>query len=558
MAYVITQNCCNDASCVAVCPVDCIHPTPEEPHFLESEMLYIDPDVCIDCGACVEECPVDAIRADEDVTVGERPYLEINKAYYLDRPASPQVAKAPARRSASDVDGLRVAIVGSGPSGFYAAAELLAHKGTVVDIFERLPALHGLVRAGVAPDHFRTKGISTRFDSLLRKANLGVHLGTAVGEHVSNDELLESYHAVIYAVGAFKSQKLGIPGEELDGYIGASDFVGWYNSHPEHTALDVDLSCERAVVIGNGNVALDIARVLTVDPDVLRKTDIAMHAIDTLRSGTVREVEILGRRGPAQAAFTTPELLALSQLPDCDVIVRGIPADFTDTIDGESDYRIRAKSRLIAELADRPSSGASRRIILHFCASPTEVLGDGRVEGIRLVRNVLEQDQDGRVQCVPSTEFETLETGLIISAAGFRGTAIPGVPFDEKKGRIPNRGGRVTSADDGEVVTGVYATGWIKRGPSGVIGTNRLCAEETVAAIMVDYRSGRLNNPTVESSSLHAQLRERSSHYFDASGWRAIDLAERQAGKAAGRTRLKFVDIESMLEVAHGTHVTVR
>ena len=326
MAHVVTQSCCNDASCVAVCPVDCIHPTPNEPGYGRAEMLYIDPVGCIDCGACIDACPVDAILPDYDLTPETARYEEINAAYYLNRePFAPAVEPpAAAEVQVSERALLRVAIVGSGPSGCYAAESLLSRIGPAVEVsfFEKLATPFGLIRFGVAPDHQGTKAVASLFQKTASRKNVDFYLNVEVGEHLTHDDLLAHHDAVIYAVGAPADCALGIPGEDLPGSHSATEFVAWYNGHPDQAHRTFDLSGERAVIIGNGNVALDVARVLVAGTAELTKTDIAPHALEALSESRIREVLVVGRRGPAQAAYTSPELLALGYLPGVNVSVQ--------------------------------------------------------------------------------------------------------------------------------------------------------------------------------------------------------------------------------------------
>lgn len=461
MAYVITQNCCNDASCVVVCPVSCIHPTPDEPGFGTAELLHIDPDTCIDCGACADACPVDAILPDNTLSADDQWYAGFNARYYEDNPLTPQWdRRTPPKVARVSADGLRVAIVGSGAAGFYAAKELLRHPGVRVDMYEQLAAPHGLIRYGVAPDHPHTKAVVDQFRwSPGQQKRFDLHLNVEVGVDVTHTELLRDHHAVIYAYGANGERLMDVPGEDLPGVVGAMSFVGWYNGHPDHVGLAPDLSGRRAVVIGNGNVALDLARILTADPDSLAGTAIAAAALSSLRRSSIEEVVVIGRRGADDAAFTTPELYALSRIDGVDVIVD--PADIPD---GPGHRR-----ELLRELAGRSASPGSKRIVLRFNTSPTEIVGSSAVVGIRC--------SDG----------EITETGLVLRSIGFRGNPIAGVPFDAATATIPTEAGRVAD--------GVYATGWIKRGPRGGIGTNRTCAEETVATLLADYEAGRLVAP---------------------------------------------------------------
>lgn len=469
MAYVITQNCCADAACVAACPVGCIHPSPGEPGFATAEMLYIDPDTCIDCGACADACPVDAIRPATHLSTAHERYREINADYYRRHLSAPTFKRAQPERPLITRP-VRVAIVGSGPAGLYSAEALLRHPGLRVDMFDRLPFPHGLVRYGVAPDHTATKAVVNQFDFSPEKwQRFDLRLGTEIGTDVSHAELMRQYSAVIYATGAFHPRLLDVPGAQLPGSASAAAFVGWYNDHPDHRDLDLDLSGDRAVIVGNGNVALDMARILSVDPRTLRGTRIAPRALSALQDSTIREVVIIGRRGPEDAAFTVPELLALTHIPDVDVIV--------DPADLPSGPVPSAKMQLLNEIAHAPAKGARNRIVLRFHSTPTEILGEQRATGLRL------QAAEGASR--------DIRAELVLHSIGFQGQGIPGVPFDPVRYAIPHRQGRVLDGEQ-QPVPGVYTVGWIKRGPTGVIGTNRTCAEETVAALLDDVGAGRL------------------------------------------------------------------
>lgn len=554
MTYVITQNCCNDASCVPVCPVNCIHPTPDEPDYGTAEMLYIDPDVCIDCGACLDVCPVKAIEPDFDLPPGALPYLELNAQYFRD-PAHqgyPQTPAKPAR--ASEVlpvaEQLRVAIVGSGPAACYAAEELLSRRGldVSIDMFERLPVPWGLVRFGVAPDHQGTKSVSDDFVRTMRHRNFRLFLDVEIGQTISHEQLAARYHAVIYALGAMGDRQLGIPGEDLPGSHSATEFVAWYNGHPDYADRVFDLSGERAVVIGNGNVALDVARILLTDSEELRRTDIADHALEQLAQSNIREVVVVGRRGPAQAAFTTPELLGLTQAAG--VVLQVEPSETVldkatqEWSAGREESIALYKAKLISELGSTPSTG-QRRASLRFGLSPTAFVGDQRVEAVRFVRNELVLE-DGVVVAHPGDELEELSTGLVLRSVGYRGTDLPGLPFDERRGVFPNVSGRLVEPRSGDRVTGVYTAGWIKRGPSGVIGTNKHCSQETVAALLEDWAEGRLGSPQ------EGDIVDLVPEHLDVKSWNAIDGYERSAGRTSSRPRVKVVRREDMLAVAAG------
>jgi len=552
VAYVITQACCNDVSCVEVCPVNCIHPTPDEAPFATTEMLYIDPDTCIDCGACVDECPVDAIAADNELTPEQEPYLEINAAYFRRYPIGPDWPEPRTRRKIPAERGtLRVAIVGSGPAACYAAMDLVSHSAVQVDIFDRLPTPYGLVRAGVAPDHQSTKGIGDVFRSAIGHKNSQCYFNVEVGTHITHDELLAHHHAVIYAVGAASDRKLNIPGEDLAGSHAATEFVAWYNGHPDFADRTFDLSGERAVIVGNGNVALDVARALVSDPEDLARTDIAEHALEALRKSNIREVVVVGRRGPAQAAYTNPELLALGQIPGVDVIVDPgeielDPASRAMVDDPDVEPRIALKVQQVEGFARRTPTEGNKRIVLRFLASPVELSGDGAVEAITLERNEL-VETDGRLEARPTGETETLATSLVLRSIGYRGTPVAGLPFDDRRGVIPNEGGRVIDPATGAPVPGVYTAGWIKRGPSGVIGTNKQCSTETVEKILDDFIAGKLPEPVADRDKLATLVAERRPEHVDYRGWLQIDKQEKARGAAAGRARQKFVSIEEML-----------
>jgi ferredoxin/flavodoxin---NADP+ reductase len=529
MAYVITQNCCKDASCVPVCPVDCIRPVGAAGEFTGTEMLYIDPEACIDCGACMEECPVDAIHYEDDLPGELAPFKDINAAYFRRHPLESEAGGHRKQHGAVAPGSLRVAVVGAGPAACYAALELLAVGGVEVDLFERLPTPFGLIRSGVAPDHQHTKSVVKIFEQAFTNKRFGCHLNVEIGTTLTHADLLAHHHAVIYAVGASDSRPLGIDGQDLLGSHAAAEFVGWYNGHPDHRDHEFDLSGERAVIVGNGNVALDVARVLLMSPAELAQTDIAQHALDALSDSNIREVVIIGRRGPRSAAFSVGEFLALGHLTDTDVVIEGgdlAPAD-------DDDVETTHKLDIAREYAERIPTPGNKRIVFRFLATPQAVIGDTRVEALRV------RDTDG-------TGTDDIATGLLLRSIGYRGTALPGLEFDAEGGRIPNELGRVLAAD-GQPVPGVYVTGWIKRGPRGVIGTNRTCAEETVDQVFADYDDGVLGRDVYGRDELRSLLDERGLAPVDWAGWRGIDAAERKRGAETARPRVKFVEISEML-----------
>ncbi|MEV5839975.1 FAD-dependent oxidoreductase [Nocardia sp. NPDC052112] len=556
MAYVITQRCCNDASCVTECPVDCIRPTPDQPEFATTEMLYIDPDTCIDCGACVDACPVEAIFSEDDLTASLARFRDINAAYFQRHPLEsnfdPIVTPA---RPPKELGTLRVAIVGAGPAACYAADELLRRCDVEVEMFDRLPTPWGLVRAGVAPDHPGTKTVSGLFESAFRRETLQYYLNVEVGSHITHEELLAHHHAVIYAVGASSDRRLGVPGEDLPGSHSATEFVAWYNGHPDYADRTFDLSGERAVIVGNGNVALDVARVLTVDPDELAKTDIADHALDALRGSNIREVVVLGRRGPLQAAYTSPEFLALTHLKGVDVIVEEAdlaldPGSQALLDDPEVEPSLELKYTLAKEYAVGRRDPANKRIVFRYLVSPTALHGADHIESVEFAHNEL-VSENGQLVARTTDRSETLDAGLVLRSIGYKGEPIKDLPFDERRAVVPNEHGRVIG-EDGIPLPGVYVSGWIKRGPRGVIGSNRIDSEETVEQLIADFTTGKLGVPQADRAALKALLAQRQADLVDREGWKAIDTAEKSAGKSSGRPRVKFTTREDLLKAARG------
>ncbi|MGU3500731.1 FAD-dependent oxidoreductase [Mycobacterium sp. C31M] len=529
MPHVVTQSCCSDGSCVYACPVNCIHPSPDEPGFATAEMLYIDPAACVDCGACVSACPVGAISPDSKLTDNQLPFIELNAAFYPKRegklpPTSKLAPVLAAPRIEPHTSPLTVAIVGSGPAAMYAADELLTQRGVRVNMFEKLPTPYGLVRAGVAPDHQNTKRVTRLFDRMTEADGLALYLNVEVGKHLSNAELLEHHHAVLYAVGAPNDRRLEIEGMGLPGTGTATEVVAWFNGHPDFTELNVDLSHERAVIVGNGNVALDVARILTMDPDVLARTDIADHALAALRASRVQEVVIAARRGPAFSAFTLPELIGLTAT--CDVVLDAADHQRVITdLAAETDPLTSNKLEILAKLGDAAAPITRPRIRLAYNMTPQRVPGDGRVAGIEFA------------------EGARLDAGMVLTSIGYRGKAIADLPFDDAAAVVPNDGGRVTGT------AGTYVAGWIKRGPSGFIGTNKSCAAETVRNLVQDYNRGQLGDPAHKPAALDKLVRGRQPAVVDAAGWRAIDAAEIARG-GGRRPRDKFTDIADMLAAA--------
>jgi ferredoxin/flavodoxin---NADP+ reductase len=470
----------------------------------------------------------------------------------------------------TDDSPIRIAVIGSGPAGFYTAGHLLKDSSErfEVDMLERLPTPWGLVRSGVAPDHPKIKSVTRIYEKTAAHPRFRYFGNVTFGEHVSRADLLAHYHAIVYATGSPSDRPLGIPGEELSGSHAATEFVGWYNGHPDQTELEVDLLCaERAVVVGNGNVALDVARMLVLAPAELAPTDTADHALEILARSNVREVVVLGRRGPAQAAFTNPELLELGELSDADVIVDQDELERALAVhdaDAETDATARRNVEILRSYAAREPSGRPKQIVLRFLVSPVSFTADehGRLGAVELVRNEL-LPAAGGLRAQPTDERETLTAGLAFRAIGYRGIRLPDVSFDERSGVIPNEGGRVLDPETGTPLPGEYVVGWIKRGPSGVIGTNKRDAQETVDAILADlatlfngdgpptHPSGLTHLPSEpDAGAIEALLSVRQPRLVPYAGWEAIDRHERLLGEQAGRPRVKLTQIEEMLRIA--------
>ncbi|MDF0529853.1 4Fe-4S binding protein [Tsukamurella sp. 8F] len=513
MPHVITQACCSDASCVNVCPVNCIHPTPGEPGFGGSEILHIDPDTCIDCGACADACPVDAIYPLDRLGPADLPYAQINADFYTEHPEITSgwdaVEYRPAVRVGSEY---QIAIVGTGPSAGYALRELVARTDAHITVIDKLPTPGGLVRAGVAPDHPGTKGVLKGFDLMYRHPRVTVATNIEVGRDVSPAEIDEYFDAVIYGVGASSARKLGIDGEDLPGSTAATDLVAWYNAVPDvpRPFPDLPARSHRAVVVGTGNVALDVARILLSPVERLRTTDIADRALEYLTRQDLHEVVLLGRRAATDAAYTAAEFRALQSVPGLEVVV-----DEDDGID-----------------VTAPADPSRRRIVLKFHTSPVAAVGDEAVEAVRV-------DAAGTVRDIPAD--------LLVRSIGYRSVPIDGLPFDEAAGRFPNAAGRITGPDGG-VQPGRYVVGWAKRGPSGGIGTNRIDAIATVEALVEDVAAGKLaGGRGTGSEAFVGMARRRVGRVVDYGGLRSIDVAERRRGEVQGRPRVKFERFADML-----------
>ena len=443
---------------------------------------------------------------------------------------------------------LHVAIIGSGPSGFYAAEALLKTPGldVRVDLFDRLPTPYGLVRGGVAPDHQKIKSVTAVYEKVALDPRVRFFGNVMLGRDLSVEDLKRHYDQIVYAVGSESDRKLGVPGETLKGNHSATEFVGWYNGHPDHQHHDFDLSAERAAVIGIGNVAMDVTRVLARDPDDLAKTDISARALEALRRSKVREIFLLGRRGPAQAAYSPAEIEEIGELTSADLIIDPKEAELGPESQAElADAAAKKNVEYVQAHAKKAPAGAPKKVILRFCVSPVEVLGaDGRVTGLKLERNTLAADGKGGVKAVGTGQFETIPVGLVFRSVGYRGVPIPGVPFDEKAGKIPNEAGRVRGNE--------YVVGWAKRGPSGLIGTNRADSVATVKNMLEDApKLARAPEPGEIVKTLDA----KGVGYVTFQDWKRLDAAELEAGRKAGKIREKFTAVPEML--AHLGHVGV-
>ena len=456
----------------------------------------------------------------------------------------------------SEPQPLRVAVVGAGPSGFYAAEALqkLAPE-TAIDLFDRLPTPYGLVRGGVAPDHPKIKSVTRMYDRIAAQPGFRFLGNVNVGGRIDHTELATFYDAVVYATGAQTDRHLGIPGESLMGSHAATEFVGWYNGHPDYRDRHFDLNVEHAVVIGMGNVAMDVARILASSTCELTPTDLALHALEALGASRIRTIHILGRRGPVQAAFTNPELRELGELADADIVVdpREIELDEHSAHDlaGHADRSVEKNLATLRDFSTRPPQGRRRRIILRFLVSPVELLGGSRVESIRLAHNRLVRAPGGDLRADLTGTHEDLPAGLVLRSVGYCGVPIAGLPFDQRAGVMPNDRGRVLAAPGAmETLPGVFVVGWLKRGPTGVIGTNKPDSTETIEQLLADANAGVLPRRALPSrDAVDLLLASRGVRVVSFADWQRIDAAEQQRGKARGAPREKFTHTDEMLGV---------
>jgi ferredoxin--NADP+ reductase len=422
-----------------------------------------------------------------------------------------------------------------------------------VDMFDRVPTPFGLVRYGVAPDHQKIKSVTAAFDKVASHPRFRFYGAVELGKHVTVDDLRAHYHQIFYSTGAQTDRRMGIPGEDLTGSHPATEFVAWYNGHPDYQDHQFDLSVERVAVVGVGNVAIDVARILSRTPEELAATDISEQAFEALRHSAIREVYLLGRRGPAQAAFTNPEIKELGELAGADVIVdpREVELDPLSraALAQAPDRATTKKVEILQSYAGRVPSGKPRRLIIRFLVSPVELIGNaaGGVTGITLVRNELYQLPTGTLQPRATDQFETLPVGLVFRSVGYRGVALPGVPFHDKWGVILNEKGRVLDPDAQRPVLGEYTGGWIKRGPSGVIGTNKLDAAETITCMMEDLARGAVLQPSAPSAAAaDALVRSRQPQCISYDDWRHLDRLEVERGRALGKPRVKLTHLDEI------------
>jgi ferredoxin--NADP+ reductase len=450
---------------------------------------------------------------------------------------------------------LRVAIIGSGPAAFYAAEHLFKQRDLLVevDMFERLPTPYGLVRYGVAPDHQKIKSVVKVYERLASRPNFRFYGNVELGRHVSVADLRNYYHQIVYATGAQTDRALDIPGEDLQGSHAATEFVAWFNGHPDYRDCQFDLSQERVAVVGVGNVAVDVARILCRTTEELAETDIADYALEALRHSKVKEVYILGRRGPAQAAFTNPEAKELGEMPGADMIVFPEEAALDPLSAAElaasDDRETKRKVEILQEFAARPAEGKARRLVLRFLVSPVELVGDASssVTAMKIVKNKLVESR-GKLSARPTDQYEELPVGLVFRSVGYRGVPLPDVPFRDDWGIIPNEAGRIIDPETKQPLLGEYVTGWIKRGPSGVIGTNKPDAVETVECMIEDLNRGVTLTPAHHSvQAAEAFITQRQPNAISFADWQRLDQIEVARGKAQGRPRVKFVDVEEML-----------
>jgi ferredoxin/flavodoxin---NADP+ reductase len=450
---------------------------------------------------------------------------------------------------------LRIAIIGAGPAGLYAAEALLKHTDItlVIDVFNRFPTPFGLVRDGVAPDHQSIKSVIRVFDRILADGRVRYFGNVTFGVDIHHDEVKELYDQIIYAVGAQSDRHMGIPGEDLPNSFPATKFVGWYNGHPDYRNLPLDLSCERAIVVGTGNVAMDVARILVTSPDELAKTDIADHALARLRDSKIREVIVLGRRGAAQAAFTNPEIREFGKLEGVDCIVdpNNIGIDPISEEELAADRSASINVEILRQYAARTENTAPRRIVMRFLASPAEIIAEnGRITSVKIERNRLVVDANGGIRAKGTGEYETIEAGLILRSIGYRSVRLEGVPFDEATSTFSNIAGRLIHANTGETVAGEYVVGWAKRGPSGLIGNNKSDSIATVESMLADLPTLiGINDVHRYPAYIFDLLYSHKIDFVTYEDWKKLDQYETEQGKEQGRPRVKVTSVSEMMSI---------
>jgi len=443
---------------------------------------------------------------------------------------------------------LRVAIVGSGPSGFYSAEALLKHEINIkVDMFDKLPVPFGLVRYGVAPDHQKIKNVTKVFEKTASNPKFSFFGNVTVGKNISVFELNKFYDAVIFAYGAESDRQLGINGEDLVGSYTATEFVAWYNGHPDFQDHHFDFSHEIAVIVGNGNVAMDVARILCKTPEELKGTDINQNALDVLAESKIKEVHVYGRRGPVQASFTAPEIKEMGELTDCYPVIDPKDLELNESslkeLEDPANAGRKKNYEIMQHFLSITPNGRKRKFVLHFGRSPVEIIGKGRVQKARFEINKMTGDPNK--QKVRGTgKFEEIDCGIFFRSVGYVGLPIKGLPFSAQAGVVPNQSGRVMDSE--QIFTGWYVAGWIKRGATGIIGTNKPDAEDTVKSLFEDLE--HLNPCEVPSSEeLLKFLKDREVRVVTFDDWKKIDAAEIERGAKLGKPREKFSRVTGML-----------
>jgi len=453
---------------------------------------------------------------------------------------------------------VRIAIIGAGPSAFYAAAALIKQEDVEVrvDLFDRLPAPYGLVRYGVAPDHQRIKSVAALYEKTASDPRVRFFGCVEFGKHITIDNLRPLYDMVVFATGAQSDRSLGIPGEDLNGSMSATEFVAWYNGHPDYKDLNPDLSVEGVAVVGVGNVAMDVARILAKSIDELKETDIADHALEALKDSKVKNIYVLGRRGPAQAKFTNPEIKEFGKLETADPVVLAseLELDPHSATTVEQNRMARQNVEILREYAERGQGDKARKVHFRFLVSPVEIHGDGKVSGIKIERNKLVSTEDGYLNAEGTGEFEELEVGMVLRSVGYKGVPVPGMPYDKRKGTIPNDHGRVLNPETGNPIPGAYVVGWAKRGPTGVIGTNKKDAEETVELLLEDVPHIRRAGVEAKAEQKLEELLEGAScKYVSFDEWQKFNELEVERGKPQNRPRVKFINIDEMRAASSGS-----